>query len=267
MNPEQQQLRSTLASAAGIVGWVLFVVAAVLAFSLRHSLRTEKAAFESERKLRESEKSAHESENAALKSVQTELESAKTARESEKEALDRRTLELLAKMADQDFRLQQSNEKIEQLATAVAVSGKHDSEMPAHPWMWQRTEQEGKRFIGRDGVARIRAMLKNAPAFDVEIGCVQGDADSVAIAEELGVAFDAAGCKVREFVRHAAPPTKLRGVSIHSKPKFDDVLGDIVGQIFREVSQEKNQWVGKDDLGPSKPGKPEPDIRIFVGPK
>ena len=91
--------------------------------------------------------------------------------------------------------------------------------------------------------------------------------DALAISEELRVAFEAAGSKVRELFRHPSPPTKLRGVSIHSKPKFDDVLGDIVGQIFREVSQEKNQWVGKDEIGTAKPDGPEPDIRIFVGSK
>jgi hypothetical protein len=267
MNDERQQMRSTLVCAAGIVGWILCVAETALVFSLRHSLQTEKAVRESERAARESEKAAYESEKAALKSAQAKLESERTARKSEEALAMDRLAELAWQLETQQHLLQQSNEKTEQLASAAAILANHDLAMPSHPLLWQRTEQEGKRFIGRDGIARLRAMLKNAPAFDVEIGCVQNDADALAISEELRVAFEAAGSKVRELVRHPTPPTKLPGVSIHSKPKFDDVLGDIVGQIFREVSQEKNQWVGKDEIGAAKPGGPEPDIRIFVGSK
>jgi hypothetical protein len=267
MNDERQQIRSTLAWTAGIAGWVLFIAAAALAFSLRHSLQTEKTARASERPARKLEKAAYESEKAALKSAEAELESERTARRSEKEAMIRAVIERDVQLTEQSRLLQLSNEKNEHLTYAAAMLANHDLAMPAHPLLWQRTEQEGKRFIGRDGIARLRATLKNAPAFDVEIGCIQNDADALAISEELRVAFEAAGSKVRELVRHPSPPTKLRGVSIHSKPKFDDVLGDIVGQIFREVSQEKSQWVGRDEFGAAKPGGPEPDIRIFVGSK
>ena len=271
MNDEPQQTRSTLASAAETIGWVLFVATAALAFSLRHSLHSEKAVLKSVRAELELERIAQESAKESLTCAQVELKWQLDEHESEKKVRESKWVSLLIAEADlawqlekQTLRLQQSNEKNDQLAVVVA---KHDSEMPAHPLLWQRTEQEGRRFIGRDGIARLRAMLKNAPAFDVEIGYIKGDADALAIAEELRVAFGESGSKVRELVQYPAPPIKLRGVSIHSKPKFDDALGDIIGQIFREVSQEKNQWVGNDEIVPLKSGGREPDIMIFVGEK
>ena len=247
MNDERLQMRTTLAWVAGIIGWVLFVAAAVSAFSLRRSLHAEKVA-------RESEKTASESEKAAWKSARAEFES---------------------RLSEQSLVLKGSDE---QLALFVAMAGKQFPNAPADARLDQlrkriaallspTKEQMGKRFIGRDGIARLRAMLVDAPAFDVEIGCALGDTESLAISEELRAAFEAAGSKVREFVRYPSPPIKLRGVSIHSKPQFDDVLGNVIAQIFREVSQEKNQWVGRDEINPLKPGEPEPDIRIFVGSK
>ena len=247
MNDERLQMRTTLAWVAGITGWVLFVAAAVAAISLRRSLHSEKDA-------RESGTTARESQRIAQKTEQARLET---------------------RLSDESFTLKQSNE---QLALFVEMAGKQFPNAPADERLDQlrkriaallspTKEQIGRRFIGRDGVARLRAMLQDAPAFDVEIGCVLGDTDSLAVSEELRAAFEAAGSKVREIVRYPAPPIKLRGVSIHSKPKFDDVLGEVIGQIFREASQEKNQWIGKDEIGPSKPGAPQPDIQIFVGSK
>ena len=254
MNDERQQTRSPLTCAAGIIGWVLFVAAVVLAFSLWRSLHAEKAALESKQAALKSEKTARESEKAAFHSEKAALES----RLSEEAATLRQSKALLVpftRMAVKQFPNAAADERLDLLQKRIAV------------FLSSRTAQEGTRFIGRDGVARLRAMLVDAPAFDVEIGCVLGDTDSLAISEELRAAFEAAGSKVREFVRYPAPPIKLRGVSIHSRPLHDDVLGNIIGQIFREVSQEKNQWVGKDEIGPLKPDGPEPDIRIFVGSK
>lgn len=274
MNYERQPAQSAAASAAGIIGWALFVAAAVTAISFRHLTGLEKAAHKSESTPLRSAQAEVESARELMECVQVDLEWQLGALESERNgrkkdvmAMETALMRLLSKLDDTERLMEQSNEKKEELVAAIAMAGDHLYYVPSDARLPQRMEREGTRFIGRDGVARLRAMLHNAPHFDVEIGCMKGDADSLAISEELRVAFEEAGSKVRELIRYSAPPIKLRGVSIHSRPQHDEVLGNIIGQIFREVSQEKNQWVGRDEIVPLKPGGPEPDIRIFVGSK
>ena len=68
---------------------------------------------------------------------------------------------------------------------------------------------------------------------------------------------------VRDIVKYSEPPNDLRGVSIYSKPQFDDSLGDIIGEVFGAIAQEKIQWV-KDITGAN---ARDPDLKIIVGPK
>jgi uncharacterized coiled-coil protein SlyX len=126
---------------------------------------------------------------------------------------------------------------------------------------------QGRRYLDAAGIERIKAKLENAPALNVEIGGMWDDPESRTLAEELRALFESVGFKVRKLAQYPGSAAQLRGVSIFSKSQFDDVLGDAIGQIFAEILQQPIPWVAWDLAGTPKPGEPEPDIKIIVGPK
>lgn len=119
------------------------------------------------------------------------------------------------------------------------------------------------RHIGPADWERIRALLKDAPALDVEILGHRNDPEAVALASEFRKLFESAGMKVRKNKGYTEPPNNLPGVSIYSRPQLDDSLGKIIGEIFTAISQPKIQWENEATTFNVR----DPDIRIIVGPK
>ncbi|MEO6738797.1 MAG: hypothetical protein ABIP20_01000, partial [Chthoniobacteraceae bacterium] len=97
------------------------------------------------------------------------------------------------------------------------------------------------RHIGPASRERIRTLLKDAPALDVEILSPDNDPEALAFAGDFRKLFESAGMKVRKNTGHTELPNKLPGVSIYSRPQLDDSLGSIIGEIFTAIS-EPIQW-------------------------
>ena len=126
----------------------------------------------------------------------------------------------------------------------------------------EKLPPKGRR-IGAADWERIRALLKDAPALDVEILGHRNDPEAVALASEFRKLFESAGMKVRKNKGYTEPPNNLPGVSIYSRPQLDDSLGKIIGEIFTAISQPKIQWENEATTFNVR----DPDIRIIVGPK
>ena len=126
----------------------------------------------------------------------------------------------------------------------------------------EKLPPKGSR-IGAADWERIRALLKDAPALDVEILGHRNDPEAVALASEFRKLFESAGMKVRKNKGYKEPPNNLLGVSIYSRPQLDDSLGKIIGEIFTAISQSKIQWENEATTFNVR----DPDIRIIVGPK
>lgn len=124
-----------------------------------------------------------------------------------------------------------------------------------------------RRYLEPTAVARIKTLLKDAPALDVEITGPGNDPEALVLAGEFGKLFESAGMQVRKITEYAKPPNDLRGVSIYSKSELNEALGNIIGELFAAVSQEKIQWVPKEQAETPPSGKGEPDMKIMIGPK
>ena len=118
------------------------------------------------------------------------------------------------------------------------------------------------RHIGPAYRERLRTLLKDAPALDVEILSPDNDPEALAFAGDFRKLFESAGMKVRKNTGHTELPNKLPGVSIYSRPQLDDSLGSIIGEIFTAIS-EPIQW----EKEAATFNKRDPDMRIIVGPK
>jgi hypothetical protein len=225
MNDERQQLRSTLAWTAGIAGWVLCIAFMLALLIVRRSSRNEIAALKSEL------------------SVKTQLAEEKTI------ALNLAEDRLSPFVAQADRQFPDS-------APEIRLGKLHEFIIAKHLWA-------SRRFLDPASFNRIRPLLKDAPALDVEIGAMQNDIEALALAREIRTLFDSTGMNVRKLAEYADPPNNLHGVSIYSKRRFDDTLGTIVPEIFAGVRQEKIQWVDETPDGNAR----DPDMKIFVGPK
>jgi hypothetical protein len=232
MNDERQQIRSTLAWTAGIAGWVLFIAFMFALLIVRRSSRNEIAALKSRLVTLEPELSA-----------KTQLAEEKTT------ALD------LAEDRLSRF-VAQAARQFPDSAPDVRLGMLHEFIVAKHLWA-------SRRFLDPASFNRIRPLLKDAPALEVEIGAMQNDIEALALAREIRTLFDSTGMNVRKLAEYTDPPNNLHGVSIYSKRRFDDSLGTIVPEIFAAVRQEKIEWV---DETPDANAR-DPDMKIFVGPK
>jgi hypothetical protein len=225
MNDERQQLRSTLAWTAGIAGWVLFIALMLALLIVRRPSRNELAALKSEL------------------SVKTQLAEEKTI------ALNLAEDRLSPFVAQADRQFPDS-------PPGIRLGMLHEFIIAKHVWA-------SRRFLDPATFNRIRPLLKDAPALDVEIGAMQNDIEALALAREIRTLFDSTGMNVRKLAEYTEPPNNLPGVSIYSKRRFDDTLGTIVPEIFAAVRQENIQWVDETPDGNAR----DPDMKIFVGPK
>ena len=232
MNDERQQMRTTLAWAAGIIGWVLFIAAMLALQIVRRSSRNEIAALKSR-----------------LATLEPEL-AVKTQSAEEK------TLAL--KLAEDRLApfVAQAAEQFPDMAPGIRL-------LMLHKFIITKHTRESRRYLDPASFSRIHPMLKDAPELTVEIGAMQNDIEALALAREIRTLFDSTGMNVRKIAEYTDLPNDLHGVSIYSKPRFDDSLGEIVREIFAAISQEKIQWV---DQTPDSNAR-DPDMKIFVGPK
>ncbi len=236
MNDERQQMRSTLVWAARIAGWILCCTLIVVAFTMR---RTAVRKADELRKARDriallEERLSEKSENLERANKQLAPFFVLANEQFPNAPIDARLDPLLGRI------------------TAFVATAK---------------TAKSRRYLDANGIERIKEKLQNAPALDVEIGGTWDDAESLALAEELRALFESVGFKVRKLAQYPASANQVRGVSVYSKSQLDDVLGDAVGQIFSEISQQPIRWIARDLAGTPKPGEPEPDIKIIVGPK
>jgi len=225
MNDERHKIRSTLAWSAGITGWVLFIAFMLALLILRRPSRNEIAALKSEL------------------SVKAQLAEEKT------DALNLAEERLSPFVAQAAMQFPDS-------APESRLGKLHEFLVAKHVWA-------SRRFLDPATFNRIRPLLKDAPALDVEIGAMQNDLEALALAREIRTLFDSTGMNVRKLAEYTDPPNNLHGVSIYSKRRFDETLGTIVPEIFAAVRQEKIQWV---DETPDTNAR-DPDMKIFVGPK
>ena len=120
-----------------------------------------------------------------------------------------------------------------------------------------------RRHIDPAATGRLTALLRDAPALDVEITGPGNDPEALALASEFRKLFESAGMKVRNVTEYSRPPNSHAGVSVYSKPELDEALGNIIGEIFAAIAQEKIQWEKETVTA----NKRDPDMRIIVGPK
>lgn len=124
---------------------------------------------------------------------------------------------------------------------------------------------QGRRRLGVEGMARIRAKLDNAPGLVVEVGGVLQDAESLALATEIRNTFLENAFVVRDLAEYRLPEGAPAGVSVYSKQEFNTVLGEAIAQLFSEIGQPAIQWIAEDLSGAAGPDLPQPDLKIIVG--
>lgn len=240
MNAERQQMCMTLAWTAGIIGWILFIVATIAVFFIRRSSQRETAALVSQ---------VADGRRAIEEQRQAVEEKARILKQTEERVA------LFVAMADEQFPNAARESRLQSLYANLAAVIDGQKSLPR------------RRYLDEEDIKRIQALLNQAPVLDVEIGGMWEDAESLALAQQLKTTFLEAGFHVRKLVEYKTAPIKLPGLSIYSRPRFDETMGPVVAEIFKSVSQPKVQWINKEDAGVSEPGGPEPDIRIIFGPK
>jgi hypothetical protein len=215
MSIERQQMRSTLAWTAGLIGWVLFLAAVAAAVGWRRSLQ---------RRIGDLERRV--SAQAEVFAVQAEA----LKRYDEK-------LRAFSAIADGQFPHAPPAARLGLLhANLVAV-------IDAEKHLRRR------RCLDAESVNVIRPMMKEAPVMNVEIGTVEGDADSLALAEQFKSLFLDAGFHVRKLVHYDTPQIRLPGLSIYTRPRFDETMGPVIAEIFKAVSQPRIQWINRESAG------------------
>lgn len=224
MNDGQLEMRKTLGWAAGITGWVLSLAAIAVAIG------------------------THRSSQKQIAKLQSRLAPLETAN------------------AVQTVELKFAEDRLAPFARRAAVQfpdAAPDVQL-AKLYEFILTRQVQRRYVNPASLFRIRSLLKDAPVLDVEVGAMSNDPEALALAAEIRrTFFESTGMHVRDIVKYSEPPNDLRGVSIYSKPQFDDSLGDIIGEVFGAIAQEKIQWL-KDMTGAN---ARDPDLKIIVGPK
>ena len=240
MSDEREQVRTTLAWTAGIFGWVLFLAAVLVAFGIQRS---------ADRKIEALVSQIAEGRRANEEQSQSIGEKTQMLKQTEEQVAE------FVALADEQFPHAAREARLPSLyANLTAVIDAERSSLR-------------RRYLDAEDIKRIEALLRQAPVLEVEIGGMSNDPESLSIARQLITAFSEAGFHVRKLVEYTTSPIKLPGLSIYSKPRFDETMGPVVAEIFKCVSQPRIQWVSKELAGPSQTGEPDPDIKIVFGPK
>ncbi len=238
MNAPQQPRRilTALAGTLGIAGWVLLAMNVVGDFASRNSAGRASAAQQAP--------AAGQPSAAELTALRSQLD--------EKDRALKKASEQLAPFF--------------QFAAEHSPGAEPDAQLEALRKYFAASRLPSiRRYVEPKAVERLRNLLKDAPALNVEVGATNGDIEALALAEELRKLFESVGMQSRSVVPYEKPPNNMRGVSIYSRPQLDDSLSGIISEIFAAVAQEKIQWVSGADAPIF--NKRDPDMRIFVGPK
>lgn len=236
MNDERQKTRVILAWSAGVSGWLLVIVVSLAMLSTKRAARNEAADFG---KMLAASQAGHESQQAELES---QSKAASLALRSATERLAPFVAHAARLFPDGSPAAQL--DKLRDFILASEIAAKRLSVLPV-------------------SFNKLRTMLKDATAFEVEVSAMMGSPEALALAAEFRLLFESAGLKVRKVAGHASAPERLGGVVIASKPQFDESLGEIVRELCAAVAQEKIQWV-KEATGFN---ARDADVKIYVSPR